>query len=198
MSTSRARIRTLIATSIVAAGLVLGTGAVGAQTPPPAPTAAPLTATTATPTVVDPCTLLKPADVTKAMRKAPKALRPIHVSEGVGVQPAATDAAATGAPTVDSCTLSLLLRKNAGGSVQVLVTPTRKGTCPPKPATKKDKVKVAGKQVVLVRSGTKRRLSGVVVAKKGSCVSVAVVLSNGKPTPTAAYVALMRRALARI
>ena len=70
--------------------------------------------------------------------------------------------------------------------------------CPPKAAKRRDRAKVAGKTVVLMRSGKKRKLAGVVFAKNGTCVSVAVVLSNGRSTPSAAYLVLARKALRRL
>lgn len=144
------------------------------------------------PKVADACSLLKPREVKAALRAAPKSLRPVHVDAGVATSPT------TGASTTQLCALGLLLHKNVGGSVQVLTSPVRGGVCPPKAAKRRDRAKVAGKPVVLVRSGKSHKLVSVVFAKNGTCVSVAAVLSNGRSIPSAAYLALARNALRRL
>ncbi|MCU1458200.1 MAG: hypothetical protein JWL73_2292 [Actinomycetia bacterium] len=180
----RALVVTAVATSV---------GLVGAGPAVAAPSPSTTTSTTSVPAkVADACSLLKPKDVKAALKKASKAFRPIRVSAGIATSPT------TAGETARSCALAVLLPKNVGGSVQVLASPTRAGVCPPKAVKKSDRKKVAGKTVVLIRSGKKNQLSGAVFAKKGTCVSVATVLSNGKATPTASYVALARTALGRL
>ena len=101
--------RALIVTVLVATGLLAGVGpAVADQAPAPK--------------VADPCSLLKPAEVKAALRKAPKSLRPLRVNAGVSVTSPTTEPS-----TYQSCALGLLLRKNVGGSIQLLASPTAEG-----------------------------------------------------------------------
>lgn len=170
--------RAFVGAVLVTSGIVVSVGPAVADAAP-------------APKVADACSLLKPREVKAALRSAPKSLRPVHVDAGVATSPTA------GASTTRSCALGLLLNKNVGGSVQVLTSPVRVGVCPPK-AAKRDRAKVAGTPVVLVRSGKSHKLGGVVFAEHGTCVSVAAVLSNGRSIPSAAYLALARNALRRL
>jgi hypothetical protein len=171
--------RAIVGVALLAVGLLASTGiAVAADAPQPK--------------VADACSLLKPGDVTAALRTAPKALRPLHVDAGVPTSPT------TAASTTQACALGLLLRKNVGGSIQVLTSAARKGLCPPVRAKASDITKVAGKPVVLVRFGKSHSVGGVVFAKHGTCVSLAAVLSNGRSSPTDVYRALARNALDRL
>jgi hypothetical protein len=164
---------------LVTSGFAVSAGAAVAEGAPP-------------PKVADACSLLKPREVNAALHTAPKALWPVRVDAGVPTAPT------TAASTTQACALGLLLRKNVGGSVQVLTSPVRKGVCPPKAAKHRDRTTVTGKSVVLMRSGKKLALGGVVFAKNGTCVSLAAVLSNGRSTPSVAYLALARDALRRL
>jgi hypothetical protein len=182
MTTRNAPRRALLGFVLVLSGVVASSGI---------PVAAATPATDAAPKVADACSLLKPKQVKKALRAAPKSMRPIQVDRGVATSPT------TGASATRACALGLLLRKNLGGSVQVFASPVRKGVCPPS-AKRRDRTQVSGKRVVLVRSGKGGKLRGVVFARNGTCVSVATVLSDGRSVPRAAYLALAGSALRKL
>jgi hypothetical protein len=142
--------------------------------------------------VADACSLLKPADVTTAMRRAPASLRPLRVDAGV------VTSRTSGASISRSCALGLLLRDHEGGSVQVLTSPVREGVCPPKATRNRDRATIAGNAVVLVQSGENQHPRAVVFGKNGTCVSLAAVLSNGRSIGPSAYRALAGNALHRL
>jgi hypothetical protein len=170
---------------LVSAAIVAGTVTAGAL--PVAAQEAP-----AAPKVADACTLLKPRDVKAALGSAPRALRPIRVD-----QPRPT-APTTGAASVQACALGLLLRKDAGGSVQILTSAHRPNVCPP--AGMGAKKTVNGRKVIVLSAlkEKKRVPTSAVFAKHGTCVSVAAVLSTGRPVPSRSYVALAQAALRRL
>ena len=173
--------RMLVSAAIVAGTVVTGALPVAAQEAPAAPK------------VADACTLLKPRDVKAALGRAPCALRPIRVDQP---RPTATT---TGAASVQACALGLLLRKDAGGSVQILTSAHRPNVCPPV-GTGGAKKTVNGRKVIVLSAlkEKKRVPTSAVFAKHGTCVSVAAVLSNGKPVPSRSYVALAEAALRRL